>query len=284
MQKENARQILISVLRYKKRIPNLLKSFKDLLSNPEGKMREFLPLYEFVLFYNRCFVYDSLQVFEKILTKTELESANFQEFEKIFQNRQILDSLPEDLRGKDSSADFSVEERCIGASFLLNISFLFKNSSYGRFFQNEVRNDSIQDSLHTSFFSVMASQDYNVFKQRVQHFDFYYNQCLVESLRFWDSRQKILHLFFTLKNCAMSRFSLLNSLFYLDQKLAHYLASLQAFNSLSDQVRELEVCLCAKEKQASEKNSEAELRYKEMLDFLKKKPLTAFLPLLKKND
>lgn len=55
MEKKNDRQKIDSALKYKTRFPLSQEFFKRLLLGPEIGMRDFLRLYEFLLFYNTCF-------------------------------------------------------------------------------------------------------------------------------------------------------------------------------------------------------------------------------------
>lgn len=80
MQKKNDRQKTYTVLKYKTGFSSSFEFFKRLLLNPESGIKEFLALYEFVLFYNTCFTYQSTQTLKEFLTKNELDSTTFSDF------------------------------------------------------------------------------------------------------------------------------------------------------------------------------------------------------------
>jgi AAA+ ATPase superfamily predicted ATPase len=116
-------------------------------------MKEFLPLYEFVLFYNTCFTYNSTQRLKTFLTKNELDSTSFSEFEQVFQTRRILHPLPKNCGEKPDLTVLSKQESILLFSFISDI-FLFLNSSpVGAFSQKSLRDKApILEQVDTSFF------------------------------------------------------------------------------------------------------------------------------------
>ena len=268
MQKKNDRQKIHTVLKHQNRVPRSFEFFKRLLLNPESGMKEFLPLYEFVLFYNTCFTYNSTQRLKTFLTKNELDSTSFSEFEQVFQTRRILHPLPKNCGEKPDLTVLSKQESILLFSFISDI-FLFLNSSpVGAFSQKSLRDKApILEQVDTSFFEALSCKNSALFKQKVDCFDSNYNCCLKETLKIWYLRQKILEAFFTLKLLPASRFYSLVSLLYLDQKLESFLSLLASINHLSNEIRERAVNLRVRE-EIEAKSLIPDLAFQKFLELL----------------
>lgn len=228
---------LLSALKYETKFPRSLDFFKKLLLNPETKMSDFLFLYEFVLFYNRCFTRNTISDLEKILTKIEMKSTSFTEFQKNFQRRQIFDPVKVVLEEEKNEMIF-LEEFRKSRLFTSQTFFHLSSSPFGDSFKlASKQNILLLENLGKSFFEALESKNFQAFKKSAERFDVEYNFLLIETVELWFSRTTIINSFFTVKKSRLSRFYLLLSLFFLDYKLSLFLVSLGSFNHLSDDIR-----------------------------------------------
>ena len=241
MTKKNHRQKIDTVLKYQTRFPLSQEFFKTLLSEPESCMGRFLLLYEFVLFYDRCFISESMSFLKKLLTETELEATSFREFEQVFQERTLLDRDPvPKISSKDPTLiGLSIEDFSIISIFTSEIFAILNSSTISGFSQRFLREKPpILQNADNSFFDAYRSRGYAALTEKIHCFDNDYNLCLKEIIKIWYSRRNLLDTFFMLKNFPVARFYTLVSLLYLDQNLMVFLAILKSFSFGSPELRE----------------------------------------------
>jgi len=286
MKKKDYRQKMLISLKYERKFPGSLDFFKKLLFNPETKISDFLLLYEFVFVYNRFFNWVTILSLEQILTKTEIESTNFTEFQKVFQRRRLLHPVTVVLEEEKNEMILSQQEQQEfgkASSFLSQIFLLLKSSPFGDSMKlADEQNRLLLENLEKSFFEALRSGDSRDLKKSVQRFDIEYNRFLVETIELWFSRTTIINSFFTAKKSLMSRFYLLLSLFFLDNKLELFLSSLEAFNNLSDDIRMKAHVFSEKDENAVE-NLRETLFFKELIEILKNVKLITWFNLYEKN-
>lgn len=218
-------------LKYKERFPVSLDYFKELILAPESKTQEFLLFYEFTLMYNKCLNLELAPIFEKILTKSEIQATSFSVFIDVFKERAILNSvsIPRDQKADPNVLQSSGYE--LSSFFLSEVYKLFNSSAFGHFSKYALEDKFPQISkLNESFFAALKCKDYSLFLQKIHLFEVNYNLCLVETLKMWYIRQSMVSCFFELKNFPMARFYLLVSLIHLDQKMRSSLTMIKTVN------------------------------------------------------
>jgi hypothetical protein len=265
-------------LKYKKRFVHSLEFFRLLLLNPQKQIDDFLPLFEFISFYNSCFLYKRIPALEKILTVTELNSRNFQEFEVVYQKRCVLNKPLKKSEEKCALSVLSSDELSAVQGFLDGVFLFLNSSSFGELFREQsTKYDSTQQDLNESFFELADSKNFKILKQRARRFDANKNRFLKETIKLWFLREEILSCFLKVRQSPMTRFYLLFSLFSVDSKLSEFLGCLEAFVDLYSQIEELSIRLNAEQK-ASLKEIQSRLELEKSLLAIKSVKLTDFLP------
>ena len=165
MSKKN-RQKLHIVLSYKDRLKVALAFFKRLLLDPQKEMQEFLPLCEFVLSYDKCFVFELTQSFEYVFTKNEIEAKTFINFENVFKQRVMLDTGLDLWKQKNNSSVFRSLGFKFASFFVSNVFLLFNSSVFGLFSRNTLKEKYFEFlKLNQSFFEALKCNDYTLEKK-----------------------------------------------------------------------------------------------------------------------